>query len=169
MVPLDWWELYARILAHSISNRRFIFPSRDCGIQFFYWFTHNMFVHSEPLLFAQGELVTTIRVTIGEHKGIITYGPGCLRIAVTDPKLFLSELVAWWETDFMLILLENYLTHGTGHLRYVEAVSLPLSPMYHWDTEIFNHYLWFNSISICLNFTQTGISTSKVHIQFQAQ
>ncbi|KJA24043.1 hypothetical protein HYPSUDRAFT_86311 [Hypholoma sublateritium FD-334 SS-4] len=63
-----------------------------------------------------GELVTTIRVTIGEHKGIITYGPGCLRISVGDPMLFLSELVAWTPALFGSLSLFILTLH---RLRYL--------------------------------------------------
>lgn len=45
---------------------------------------------------AKGELATTIRVTVGEHRDTIGYGPGCLTVTKSDPGLYRSELLAWW-------------------------------------------------------------------------
>ncbi|KJA18532.1 hypothetical protein HYPSUDRAFT_69897 [Hypholoma sublateritium FD-334 SS-4] len=43
-----------------------------------------------------GELITTFRVTIGEHTDkTTTYGPGCLTETKADPTLYRSELLAW--------------------------------------------------------------------------
>lgn len=48
-----------------------------------------------PDIIYKGELVTTIRVTVGEHKDTIRYGPGCLTVTKSDPSLYQSELLAW--------------------------------------------------------------------------
>jgi len=59
-----------------------------------------------------GEIITTVRVEIGQHSdSSIINGPGCLTVPGKDMKLYQSELLAWVPAlvgSFILFMLTMY-------------------------------------------------------------
>jgi len=64
-----------------------------------------------------GELITTFRVTIGEHTDkTTTYGAGCLTETKADPTLYRSELVAWAPALFGSLTLFILTVYRLGYI-----------------------------------------------------